>query len=183
MRVNTERGAPCSRNVISAHPHCGRGDGGAESGRRRRGTCTMRKKINANCLSHRAAPKYISARPALPRQKTLLGHTEPLCTHPPLPSLPFPSRMGSPDRTSLQSTTVYINLSHFPCKDFRTVRNFNKRKLLFCSACSGNNTNNKKKRNHGRPGDECVCLLPRRRCKKQARTCAERVTLSLYGSH
>lgn len=35
---------------------------------------------------------------------------------------------------------VYINLSHFSCKDFRMVHNFNKRKLLFCSACSGNNT-------------------------------------------
>lgn len=103
----------------------------------------MRKKINAICLSHRAAPKYISARPALPslpRQKTLLGHTEPLSA-PVSPS----SRLGSPDRTSLQSSTVYINLSHFPCKDFRTVGNFNKRKLLFCSACSGNNTNIKKK--------------------------------------
>lgn len=159
MCVNTERGAPCSRNVISAHPQRRRGRRKGREWRRRRGTRTIRTKMNAICLSHRAAPKYISTRPTLPslsRQKTLLGHTEPLST-----KLSPSSRFGSPDRTPLQSSTVDINLSHFPCKDFRTVGNFNKRKLLFCSACSGNNTNDKKG-TRGRPGDERVRPLPRR---------------------
>lgn len=93
----------------------------------------MGEKINAIHLLHHAFPKYIPAFLS-PRQKLYWGT---LCYCP----LVSPSSwFCSPNRTSLQPSTVYIDISHFSCKDFRTVRNFNKRKLLFCSACSGNNT-------------------------------------------
>lgn len=102
--------------------------------RQRKGIQTMGEKINAICLSHHAFPKYISACLS-PRQKLYWG-TLIYCL------LVSPSsQLCSPNRTSLQSSTVYINLSHFSCKDFRVVHNFNKRKLLFCFACSENNTN------------------------------------------
>lgn len=97
--------------------------------RQRKGIHTMGEKINAICLSHHAFPKYISSCLS-PRQKLYWG-TLSYCL------LVSPSsQLWSPNRTSLQSSTVYINLSHFSCKDFRVVHNFNKRKLLFCSACS-----------------------------------------------
>lgn len=88
---------------------------------------TVGEKINVICLSHHAFPKYTSAFLS-PRQKLSWGSC-----------CPPPPALCSPNRTSLQSSTVYINVSHSSCIDFRTVHNFNKRKLLLCSACSGNN--------------------------------------------
>lgn len=99
----------------------------------RKGIHTIGEKINAICLPYHAFPKYISAF-LFPRQKLYWG-TLSYC----ILVSPF-SWLCSPNRTSLQSSTVHINISHFSCKDFRLVHNFNKRKLLFCSACSGNNT-------------------------------------------
>lgn len=94
----------------------------------------MGEKITAICPPpHHAFPKYIPAFLS-PRQKLYWG-TLSYCA-PVSPS----SWLRSPNRTSLQSSTVHVNMSHFSCKDFRMVHDFNKRKLLFCSVCSGNNT-------------------------------------------
>lgn len=95
----------------------------------------MGEKINAICPSHHAFPKYICAF-LCARQKLYWG-TLSYCARwcpPPPNSAPLTGPHCNP-------RLLYINLSHFSCEDFRMVHNFNKRKLLFCSACSGNNTN------------------------------------------
>lgn len=133
--MSTQKEEHHSRNVSSAHPQCRHRprQEGSEGRRQRKGIHTMGEKINAICLSHHAFPKYISALLS-PRQKLYWG-TLSYC-----PMVSPSSPLCSPNRTSLQSSTVYINVSHFSCKDFKTVHNFNKRKLLFCSAYSGKNT-------------------------------------------
>lgn len=133
--VNTERGAPhqqkceLSTSTIQAETETR----GIQEGWQRKGIHTMGEKINAICLHHHALPKYISA--VLSSRQKLYWGTLSYCT------LVAPtSCLCSPNRTSLQSSTVHINVSHFSCKDCGMVHNFNKRKLLFCSACSGNNS-------------------------------------------
>lgn len=118
--VNTERGAPYSRNVISAHPQCRQRprQEGSEGRRQREGihthTHTTREKINAICLSHHAFPKHISACLS-PRQKLYWG-TLSYC-----PLVSPSSRLCSPNRTSLQSSTVYINISHARISEQSTI--------------------------------------------------------------
>lgn len=132
MCMSTQKEEHHSRNVSSAHPQCGQRprQEGSEGRRQRKGIHTMGEKINAICLSHHAFPKYISASLS-PRQK-LYWDTLSYCP------------LSSPSSYALLPLTgphcnpqLFISTFLIACKDFITVHNFNKRKLLFCSACSG----------------------------------------------
>lgn len=74
----------------------------------------MGKKINAICLPYHAFPKYISSS-FYSRQKLYWG-TLSYCT-----LLSPSSWLCSPCRTSLQSSTVHINISHARISEWSAI--------------------------------------------------------------
>lgn len=119
MCMSTQKEEHRSRNVSSAHPQCRQRprQKGSEGRRQRKGTHTMGEKINAICLSHHAFPKYISAFLST-RQKLYWGT---LCY---CPLVSPSSRLCSPNRTSLQSSTCLYQpflISHARISEWSTI--------------------------------------------------------------
>lgn len=116
MCMSTQKEEHHSRNMSSAHPQCRQrpGQEGSEGRGQRKGIHTTGEKINAICLSHHAFPKYISV--FLSPWLKLYWGTLSYC-----PLVSPSSRLFSPNRTSLQSSTVYINLSHARISEWSTI--------------------------------------------------------------